>query len=233
MSKSFDIGDMFLSWKVIERVEPMNKYRYKCSCAGCGEEKIFSKYNLLLGKYAPCRTCARGYIKLTNNMKENWNSELNGFPIDRLEFLSPSKSYWFLCSNGHNYKSSIKAFNSSKCSSCSNGSSSSNNMNSVAYELLFETMLHLYAASTIKKYKDNVIIVESLGTALILNESDRFTSYRNYYSCEKEYLVAVEEYKALEMELRNQGYKIVPVGTKKTLAENVDNTKEIVLQLLQ
>lgn len=228
VKKIVNIGDIFLSWKVTELVNP-KKYRYKCRCTECGIEKEFVKYNLLKGTYAPCRVC--GHKKLTNIplLKKHWNTELNEAIFDNSGNLSLTKSYWFICNKGHNFKSSIKDFKLERCLGCIE-----NPPNHPSKIEAKEYAVQLFSNISLAYPLDNFLIyLYDLNTFLYLIESDRFERYSNYFSSEKEMIEELEYTSYIRSKIESGGHRFVRVDLEKDLKKNVDIFKEVMILLTQ
>ena len=151
--KQFNIGDKFLSWEVISCEDP-KKYRYLCRCS-CGSEKVFNKYNLLRGSYAPCKNCDSAKLSNVAYLRRYWNSELNGVTFTRPQDFSLTQSYWFMCDNKHNIKSTIKDFSVERCLGCKTNIKSSF-YREQAYEYALERCLH-GSEDDIKEFKEMLV----------------------------------------------------------------------------
>lgn len=224
-SKQFNIGDKFLSWEVVECVEP-KKYRFLCRCS-CGNERVFYKYNLLKGSYAPCKSC--GYSKLANTsaIKKHWNCELNGALFTKPHDFSLTQSYWFICDKGHNFKSSIKDFKLDRCLGCKNKTSEDS---SKTQTIEFALQLFSSFCNDIVN-DDNFLFVSDLNLAISFNEIDRFDSYRNYFDSEEALIKEITTLKTLENKAKEKGYNYVDFKVEKSLDKNVDTLKQLMVSL--
>lgn len=224
--KQFNIGDTFLSWEVIEPV-PNKKYRYLCRCTECGKEKEFGKYNLLNGRYAPCKSC--GYSRLGNIplIKKHWNSELNECIFTKPQDFDLTKSYWFMCENGHNFRSTIKDFSLNKCLSCQ-------------HKLKEDTprlTIMQFAQKLLKEIYGCDIIVERYFVEIpnkkivfYLVEADRFNTYRNYYKEEAQMLTDIVYLKTSQNTHKLHGYSIYSLNVGEDFEKNVDSLCDLMLQ---
>lgn len=225
-TKIFNIGDSFLSWKVVECVNP-KKYRYKCRCS-CGNEREFNKYNLLRGSYAPCKACNHVYLRNTQLIKKHWNNELNGRIFTKPQDFDLTHSYWFICNNGHNFKSSIKDFNIDRCLSCK-CKTKSNHLSTQAIEYATQLFSRVFD----KVYVDRFgVVIGDVNAIVLIVESDRFDSYRNYYSSEEEYIKDVTDRQLFISEYKLKGIKVLKVLVENNLQKNVDTFKRIMVQLV-
>ena len=225
-TKKFNIGDSFLSWEVISCENP-KKYRYLCRCS-CGNERVFYKYNLLKGSFAPCKKC--GYSKLGNTalIKKHWNCELNGSVFSKAQDFDLTQSYWFICDAGHNFRSTIKDFSTKRCLSCQNK--------------LKDTALRIqsfeYALQLFRSFLDDVevidyaVVLHERRAVVFIIEHDRFTSYRNYYSSEAECVDDMTKYTLAKSGYAKNGYRILDVELSSNFEKNVDSFKEVMLQLV-
>lgn len=120
MNKEVRIGQRFHSWRVISIDKNKSGGYYICRCVNCGLEKSIRKYSLIGNKYALCPKCGLESIVEANinTILKHWNIDLNGHADLELLKSNPRKSYWFICSNGHNYRKTIREFLDSECPSC-------------------------------------------------------------------------------------------------------------------
>ncbi len=226
--KPFKLGDTFLTWVVQELVNP-KKYRYLCKCSECGQEKEFIKYNLLKGSYAPCKKCGHKKVRNIPLIKDHWNSELNGAIFDNPENFSLTQSYWFICDNGHNFKSSIKDFRLDRCLGCTeNPPNHPSKIQAKEYAIQY-----FKSVSSVKELEFNMLFLEAFDTVITLVEEDRYVNYRNYFSSEEEMLKEISVSKRLEQHLKSQGFDFIQVKLGRNLKNNVDTFKELMIQLVQ
>lgn len=223
--KQFNIGDKFLSWEVISCVDS-KKYRYLCRCC-CGSEKIFNKYNLLRGSYAPCKNCDSAKLTNISSLKKYWNSELNGVTFTRPQNLSLTKSYWFMCDNKHNIRSTIKDFSVERCLGCKTNIKSSFHREQ-AYEYALQLFRSIFDNVYIEHYS---IVIRDIKVAILAIEKDRFDSYRNYYNSEDEYIKDLTKFQMLKQFYKSNNYSIFDIRLENNLEKNVDTLKQLVLQL--
>lgn len=225
--KNIEIGEVFLSWEVIELVNP-KKYRYKCRCTECGKEKEFIKYNLLKGSYAPCRTCGHKKLKNIPLIKKHWNCELNGAIFDKPESFSLTQSYWFICNKGHNFKSSIKDLKLERCLGChENPPNHPSKIQAREYALqYFKTV------TRVEEPQPFLLYLELFKTFIYLVEADRFTTYSNYFKSETEMLNEIRFIKQLEYTTSKDGLGFVQILASRNLRDNVDNFKELMVRLV-
>lgn len=225
--KSISIGEVFLSWEVIELVNP-KKYRYKVRCTECGKEREFIKYNLLKGSYAPCKTC--GHKKITNItlIKRHWNYELNGMIFDNPENFSLTQSYWFICNEGHNFKSSIKDFNLDRCLGChENPPNHPSKVQAKEYAIqYFKTV------TRVDEPQPFLLYLELFRTFIYLVEDDRFATYSNYFKSEAEMLEEIKFIKQLNYATSKDGLGFIKVEIARNLKDNVDKFKELMVELI-
>ena len=225
--KKFNIGDTFLSWKVVKCVNP-KKYRYLCQCE-CGNQKEFNKYNLLRGSYSTCKVCACSKLSNVSFIREHWNSELNGQVFTRAQDFNLSQSYWFICDNGHNFKSSIKDFDLDKCLSCKKKVKSDKARNTI-YTLargLFDNMF-----DSVVELGDYNILLEEIKTVVNFSEVNRFVNYRFYYDSEEELINDATKLLLLEKEYQTMGYNFIRFGVEDSLQKNVDNLTKAMVELV-
>lgn len=231
-SKSFSIGDCFLTWQVIGPDES-KKYKYICKCTECGAERSFNKYNLLRGSFAPCKKCAHIKLKNINLIKKHWNCELNKAIFTKPQDFNLAKSYWFICQNGHNFKSSIKDFSFERCMSCKN--EIKNNSSKVqAVQFALEYFTSIFPQVIINEELNLITILNNncdFVADIIFNEEDYFSNYRNYFKNEEEYLKAFTDFKCAESASLAKGHEFIHFQVKNNLKDNVDNLKTLVLQL--
>lgn len=226
-TKKFNIGDIFLTWEVKSEVQG-KRYRYHCECVQCGNRREFIKYNLLRGSYAPCRQCKSIKAINTQLISKHWNCELNEEVFDIDKEYNLTRSYWFICNNGHNFKSSIKDFKLSRCRGCIE-----HPPNHPSKVQAFE-----YA----KQYFKTVTSVDDCGqfllrlhdfdTTLFFHEENRYTNYRNYFSSENEMLEEFTNVKTNENKSKSSGSKFIYVPTQINFKINVDKITQIMLQLV-
>lgn len=221
-----NIGQTFLSWKVIELVNP-KKYRYKVRCIECGKEREFIKYNLLKGSYAPCKTCAHKKIKNTSLIRRHWNCELNESVFDKPERFSLTQSYWFICNNGHNFKSSIKDFDLERCLGCKE-----HPPNHPSKTQAKEYAIQYFKTITkVEEPKQFLLYLESFKTFIYIVEEDRFTSYSNYFNSEFEMLGELDYINHLSNAASQKGLDFIKIEVSKNFKKNVDIFKGLMLQL--
>lgn len=226
-SKPFNIGDTFFSWVVVECINP-KKYRFLCRCSCCGAEKEFYKYNLLRGTFAPCKTCGHLSVKHTALLRKHWNSDLNGTIFTKPQHFSLTQSYWFVCDNGHNFKSTIKDFSLDKCLGCKTrlkDDSLRTNYLDYAYKLF--TCIY----DDVKVEDIYSLVIEDERVVLMFVESDRFKSHRLYYGSESEFVNDLTKYKFSKKKWLSEGYRAIEVPLRDNLLENVDTIERIVLEL--
>lgn len=228
IKKPFNIGDIFLSWKVIDLVNP-KKYRYLCRCTECGQEKEFIKYNLLKGSYAPCKRCGHKKIKNIPLIKKHWNSELNEVIFNNPEHFSLTQSYWFICDKGHNFKSSIKDFRLNRCLGCiENPPNHPSKVQAKEYATQY-----FRSVGNVKELDHYMLLIEAFNTVIALVEDDRYVNYRNYFSSEEEMLNEISIVKRMEQAIKVQGFDFIQVKLGSNLKNNVDIFKELMIQLVQ
>ncbi|MCI9070227.1 MAG: hypothetical protein HFJ13_12025 [Clostridium sp.] len=225
--KQLNIGDMFLTWEVVELVNP-KKYRYKCRCCECGREKEFIKYNLLKGSYAPCKKCGYKKIKNTTSIKKHWNSELNGAIFDNPQNFSLTQSYWFICNKGHNFKSSIKDFNTNKCLGCIKASPHA------TYKLQAKEFALQYfkVLGNIYEIDNYSLMLSEYNLILNLIEEDRFNNYRNYFETDEEMIKDINKLNELEQYCKNNNIKFIQIKLEKSFKNNVDKLESLMLSLI-
>ena len=220
------IGRKFLCWEVIKENND-KKYYYTCKCE-CGNKKQFYKYNLLKGSFSLCPTCGNANIKNISIIRKHWNIELNGCLFSNINHFDINKSYWFICNNNHNFKSSIKDFTLSRCLSCKN----ENNEHS-SLTTCFEFSLQLFR----KFFKDivacdnNIAYISSKNLAICFHEENRFSNFRQYYKNELEYLTHMEHIKIVENNFLYDGKEFKYFSVSKNFLENVENLEKLVLKL--
>ncbi|EOU2097113.1 hypothetical protein C0L75_03070 [Clostridium perfringens] len=225
--KNFNIGDTFLTWKVIKCVDS-KKYRFLCRCS-CGNEKVFYKYNLLRNSFSCCKECNNFTPPNLSILKNFWNYELNGSLTSKIQNVNFNQPYWFICEKGHNFKSSIKDFSLSKCKSCS-CNLKSDKFRIEMMEYAFSFLSEIIPKQHLEKTND-LIYIHPLKLTLSFLESDRFTTYRNYYSNEKEFLDHCTLLKKLELESYQKAYKFTTLEVKENFKSNVDTITNLVLSL--
>ena len=223
--KQFNIGDKFLSWEVISCEDP-KKYRYLCRCS-CGSEKVFNKYNLLRGSYAPCKNCDSAKLSNVAYLRRYWNSELNGVTFTRTQDFSLTQSYWFMCDNKHNIKSTIKDFSVERCLGCKTNIKSSF-YREQAYEYALQLFRSIFDNVYIESYS---IVIGDLKVAIIAIEKDRFDSYRNYYNNEAEFIRDATKLQMLKQFYKSNGYTIFDIKLENNLEKNVDIFRNLMVQL--
>lgn len=226
-NRQLNIGDIFLSWEVIELINP-KKYRYRCRCTECGIEKEFIKYNLLKGSYAPCKKCGYKKIKNISLIKDHWNSELNGAIFDNPQNFSLTQSYWFICDKGHNFKSSIKDFNTSRCLGCIQ------TLPHASYKLQAKEFALQYfkILGTIYEVDDYSLMIPDYKVLLNLIEEDRFTNYRNYFETEEAMINDINKLTELEQSCKINDIKFIQIKLKKDFKNNVDTFENTMLSLV-
>lgn len=229
LKQPFNIGDKFLTWIVQERIEPKNKYRYKCVCEVCGATKEFNKYSLLKGKYTPCRACVSQYMSIDKDMKRLWNCTLNGFVLNSIRDISITKKYWFLCEHGHNYKASYKNFKATTCPVCSNNQST-HPCRIEAYEIAYKFFSKIYGSKEVTKEDNFILVIEPLELAIAFYEEDRYTSYSKYYKNETEFINDATLLKQTESGFKKLGFKFNHCKVPKSFKKSVDDISSIVLQ---
>lgn len=223
--KSFNIGDKFLSWEVIECVNP-KKYRYLCRCS-CGKEREFNKYNLLRGSYAPCKECGHAHLSNTALIRKHWNTELNGQHFTKAQDFNLSTSYWFICENGHNFKSTIKDFALHKCLSCKN-EFKSNTPRMMLMEFATALFQKIYGEVRIEGF---AVIVPKAKKSFYIIESDRFSNYRNYYKSEDDMVNDSVNIRKSQMDLIGLGYVTRTFNlSSKSFKKNVDSFTKFVIE---
>lgn len=228
IKKSVKIGDTFMTWRVSKRISG-KKYRYKCKCTECGQEKEFIKYNLINGNYAPCKKCGHKKLQNVSLIKKHWNSELNGVIFTHPENFSLTQSYWFICNKGHNFKSSIKDFKLERCLGCNE-----HPPNDPSKTQFMEFMMQYFGSFTkVQEYENYFILVPELEVVFHLHEYDRYTSYRNYFHNEVEMLNELDKMKQEEYRFKNLGFQPVTIKVQRDLKNNIDNLQEIMLELTQ
>lgn len=120
MKKDFEVGMQFHTWEVIKEDNTKRNGYYLCKCTKCGAERSIRKYNLLDNSYGLCKNCGLADL-LEDNIdliKTHWNNDLNKeVTLEELK-LKTSKTYWFTCSNNHNYKKTIRDFIHDECPTC-------------------------------------------------------------------------------------------------------------------
>lgn len=225
--KNISIGETFLSWEVIELVNP-KKYRYKVRCTECGKEREFIKYNLLKGSYAPCKTCGHKKIRNIPLIRKHWNCELNGVIFDKPENFSLTQSYWFICNEGHNFKSSIKDFKLERCLGChENPPNHPSKVQAREYAIqYFKTV------TRVDEPQQFLLYLELFKTFVYLVEEDRFTTYSNYFKSEAEMLDEIRFVKQLKHMTSKDGLNFVSVMVAKNLKDNVDRLKALMIELV-
>ena len=225
--KIVNIGDIFLSWRVIELINP-KKYRYKCKCTECGIEREFVKYNLLKGSYAPCKKC--GHKKLANIplIKKHWNCELNGAIFDNPENFSLTQSYWFVCDNGHNFKSSIKDFRLDRCIACTEYPPN-HPSKTEAKEFALQ---YFRTVSSVKELEHYLIYISEFNVVLHLHESDRYSLSRTYFKSENEIIAELDLINNTKSKLQKVDIGFIQVPLSKNLKDNVDTFKQLMIQLI-
>ena len=223
---NFNIGDMFSSWQVVECVEP-KKYKYLCRCS-CGNERVFYKYNLLRNAYSTCKKCGNKQLKNIRDIKTYWNYELNGCIFTSTKDFSMEYPYWFICDNGHNFKSTLKDFSLDKCLSCKcNIKSDKYRVEMLEYAYKFFSTIY----NNVEKTSD-VVYVHGAKLVLSFIESDRFISYRNYYCSEEELLDHAMSLKKEELAATSKGYKFIQLEVTNSFEKNVDKISEIMISLM-
>lgn len=223
--KSFNIGDMFMSWKVIAPV-PNKKYRYLCRCIECKSEKEFLKYNLLNGMYSHCKKCAPNFIKNIPEIRKHWNTELNGVVFTKPQDFDLSKSYWFLCSSGHNYKSSIKYFSETECPQCSEKVFDSN-IKDLTFEYFKLLLKSMYNPVTILEYY--TIVVPATNKVYRLLESNRYSDHFLYFKNQSEAIKELDHISKSNKQLKDEGYEIIQIFVEDKILKNVDTIEKIML----
>lgn len=225
---TIEIGDMFLSWKVV-CVSNSKKYRYKVRCIECGKEREFIKYNLLKGSYAPCKGCGHKKLKNIPLIKKHWNCELNGTIFDNPENFSLTQSYWFVCNQGHNFKSSIKDFKLERCLGCHE-----NPPNLPSKVLAKEYIIRYFKGITeVLEPQPFLLYLRGLKVFIFLSESDRFLNYSNYFKTDTEMLDELEHINNLKQIAAKDNVRFIKFDTDKSFKKNVDRFKDLVIELTQ
>lgn len=225
--KIINIGETFLSWEVIGLADP-KKYKYKVKCTECGKEREFIKYNLLKGSYAPCKTCGYKKIKNIPLIKKHWNYELNGLMFKNPENFSLTHSYWFCCDKGHNFKSSIKDFDLSRCLGChENPPNHPSKVEAREYALQY-----FNTVTIVEEPQPFLLYLDIFKTFIYLVEDDRFATYSNYFKSEAEMLEEIKLINHLNYTTSKDGLGFIKVEITRNLKENVDIFKELMLKLI-
>lgn len=215
----FEIGDMFSSWKVIKCVDK-KKYRYLCKCE-CDKEKVFYKYNLLKGKYAPCKNCAHLGEYNLKEIKISWNNELNGCNFKET-LVNNNSMFWFKCKKGHNFKSTIKDFSYNKCLSCKK---------TLDKDFIKEQVLeYLYKLSALifnsVESEMGWVIINDIKLAIYIEEKDRRSNFKKYVSSESDLLKEVHILKEKTKEFKEKGYEVEVIKIENNFVRSVDKIQE-------
>lgn len=213
-NKKINIGDTFLSWKVKEP-DSNKRYYYICECVECGAIRSFCKYNLLKGSYAPCRKCGHKSIGNISKIRRYWNPELNESVFTKIQDYNLTSSFWFLCPNGHNFKSTLKDFNLKNCLSCASNLKSDTAKTQIL-EYSYSFFKHFCQSV---KIDNDCLTVEELRLIIYFVEQDKFTSYRNYFKNESDMFKYINHINLYKANITNSGYTFLEV----TITENLNN----------
>lgn len=228
IKRQLNFGDIFLTWEVIELVNP-KKYRYLCRCTECGIEKEFIKYNLLKGSYSPCKKCGHKKIKNIPLIKKHWNCELNGVLFDNPENFSLTQSYWFLCAEGHNFKCSIKDFSLNRCTSCKEHPPI-HPTKIKTKEFIFR---YFKAITSVSEIGDFTLMIPEFNLVIHLEEDDRYRNHRNYFSGEAAMLKDIDYVKNLELTCKDDGIEFKKLHIGKNFKNNIDTFRSLMVELNQ
>lgn len=112
-----NIGQVFTTWKVLSIGKD---YKCECECIKCGQKKVISKYMLLNNTYGLCKQCGLESVLEANIdvILQYWNNDLNEVYDVKEIIKNPTKTYWFTCANGHNFKKSLRDFTPESCPKC-------------------------------------------------------------------------------------------------------------------
>lgn len=228
MGKRIILGDKFLSWEVL-KASNNRKYYYDCVCS-CGVVKQISKYALLNGTFSACNNCGYNYITNVADISTYWNSELNNSYFSNISDFNLNKSYWFTCSNGHNFKSKLRNFNLSDCFNCKN----KDKIDTITQDTLEYVCNVLQGLCIGYKVQEPYSLVEIPSERVILHlkRSDRYDVVSRYFKNEFDYINEIEFIKKYKNNMTNNGYTIIEASLNSNLLKTIDNIEHLMLELL-
>lgn len=115
-----NIGDTFENWTIYAKEVSEKKYNYNflCKCS-CGSTRTIKKHDLVNRNLPTCQECKnRGIINVKYELiKTQWHKTMNRKELPHPDLLDVKTNYWFECSEGHVYLSTIQNL-SRECPVC-------------------------------------------------------------------------------------------------------------------